>query len=298
MRSLDADDYDNSKGPLIYFIQVGADGPIRIGSTLNLKSYFRQVKSCNPCEVYLRGAMPGWYKDSARICDSFVLSKLRQDWFLPDAELLAFIAALDVPEPVRRLCDPLSCPFCAGQSPEQLALPNKAARPSRRSVNVTAGQASESSALGAVDTDQELAIVVSRDNPESRLSEQHGDALKLHRRRMGENDVPGMLARDAPDEWTDTEGIQWRTPRHRESLGGSHPTHVALRVHVLARDSHRCCWCKTKHSLVVDHIIARAAGGAQHPSNLRVLCVSCNSYKAGKVDVPAAARYQAYGDAP
>lgn len=296
MRSLDADDYDNSKGPLVYFIQAGDDGPIRIGSTLNLKSYFRQMQSCNPCEVYLRGAMPGWYKESARVCDSFVLSKLRQDWFLPDAELLAFIAALDVPEPVQRLCDPLSCPFCAGQSPEQLALPNKAARPSRRPVNVTACQASESFALGAVDT--EPAFVVSKDSPESRLSEQHRAALKLHRRRMAENDVSGMPARVAPDEWADDEGTRWPTPRHRESLGGSNPNHVALNVHVLARDSHRCCWCNTERGLVVDHIIARAAGGAQHPSNLRALCVSCNSYKAGKVDAPAAARYQAYGDAP
>lgn len=276
MRSLDADGYDNSKGPLVYFIQAGVDGPIRIGSTRNLKSYFRQVQSCNPCEVYLRGAMPGWYEESARVCDSFALSKLRQDWFLPDAELLAFIAALDVPEPVQRLCDPLSCPFCAGQSPEQLCVQSETPLP--RGVDES-------------DTEAYQYYHV-------RMPTWASVVLGLHMRRMAENDVAGMSARDAPSEWTDGDGSRWRTPRHRASLGGNHPTHVALKVHVLARDSHRCRWCNTEDDLVVDHIIARAAGGAQHPSNLRALCVSCNSYKAGKVDVPAAARYQAHGDAP
>jgi 5-methylcytosine-specific restriction endonuclease McrA len=38
----------------------------------------------------------------------------------------------------------------------------------------------------------------------------------------------------------------------------------------------RCSRCGSYHALQVDHIVPRAKGGADDPSNLRVLCRNCN----------------------
>ncbi len=37
-------------------------------------------------------------------------------------------------------------------------------------------------------------------------------------------------------------------------------------------------------NLSVDHIIPRSRGGSSHESNLRVLCVPCNTYKGTKLE--------------
>jgi 5-methylcytosine-specific restriction enzyme A len=57
-----------------------------------------------------------------------------------------------------------------------------------------------------------------------------------------------------------------------------------IRSEVLKRDGHRCTAsdCRTPSGglggrLVVDHIIERRNGGADHISNLRTLCPSCDN---------------------
>lgn len=58
-----------------------------------------------------------------------------------------------------------------------------------------------------------------------------------------------------------------------------------LRFEILKRDNFRCCYCgKTAGAteLHVDHVIPRAKGGSDEPSNLVTTCVDCN---AGKSDV-------------
>jgi 5-methylcytosine-specific restriction protein A len=42
-----------------------------------------------------------------------------------------------------------------------------------------------------------------------------------------------------------------------------------------------CSQCGATQNLTADHIVARADGGANVLSNLRVLCLSCNSARSG-----------------
>jgi 5-methylcytosine-specific restriction enzyme A len=55
-------------------------------------------------------------------------------------------------------------------------------------------------------------------------------------------------------------------------------TYRLARAHVLAAHPW-CTWCATTTDLTVDHVIAKANGGTDDPSNLQVLCRSCNSQK-------------------
>lgn len=53
------------------------------------------------------------------------------------------------------------------------------------------------------------------------------------------------------------------------------------RAAILARDGHTCTLCGSSERLQVDHITPRTAAPhlALEPSNLRTLCIHCNSKK-------------------
>jgi len=51
-----------------------------------------------------------------------------------------------------------------------------------------------------------------------------------------------------------------------------------LRESIIKRDG-SCQMCGTEERLSVDHIVPRHLGGDDNPSNLQVLCSSCNSSK-------------------
>jgi len=54
-----------------------------------------------------------------------------------------------------------------------------------------------------------------------------------------------------------------------------------IREQIIRRDG--CCqMCGTEERLSVDHIVPRTLGGDDNPSNLQVLCSSCNSSKGGR----------------
>lgn len=61
------------------------------------------------------------------------------------------------------------------------------------------------------------------------------------------------------------------------------PTNWAsITHHILRRDAHLCyiqsgdC---TQHATEVDHIIPRAEGGSDHPTNLAAVCATCHAFK-------------------
>ena len=59
-----------------------------------------------------------------------------------------------------------------------------------------------------------------------------------------------------------------------------------MRKHILQRDGQICAQCGTTEGrMSVDHIWPRSKGGDDHPSNLIVLCVSCNSQKGAKTHI-------------
>jgi 5-methylcytosine-specific restriction endonuclease McrA len=54
-----------------------------------------------------------------------------------------------------------------------------------------------------------------------------------------------------------------------------------IRQTIINRDG--CCQaCGSDERLSVDHIVPRVLGGDDSPSNLQVLCSSCNSSKGGR----------------
>jgi hypothetical protein len=55
-----------------------------------------------------------------------------------------------------------------------------------------------------------------------------------------------------------------------------------LRFEILRRDNHQCRYCGAaapEATLTVDHVIPRALGGSDDPTNLVAACVSCNGGK-------------------
>jgi hypothetical protein len=58
---------------------------------------------------------------------------------------------------------------------------------------------------------------------------------------------------------------------------------VSLSKDLMERDAYRYQQCSSSKELTIDHIDPVPRGGANHPSNLRVLCKSCNSRKGSQL---------------
>jgi 5-methylcytosine-specific restriction endonuclease McrA len=54
-----------------------------------------------------------------------------------------------------------------------------------------------------------------------------------------------------------------------------------IRLRILERDQHICAYCGNE-ATQVDHIIPRASGGTDEPSNLVAACQPCNNRKSDK----------------
>lgn len=68
-------------------------------------------------------------------------------------------------------------------------------------------------------------------------------------------------------------------PIHQPRTGrGSTRQWRNIRLAVLQRDHYRCQQCG-RPANHVDHVIPKARGGTDHPSNLQALCASCNLEK-------------------
>lgn len=75
------------------------------------------------------------------------------------------------------------------------------------------------------------------------------------------------------------EGLLWRrgTPLQRRAIP------VKIRAFVMERDGYACVECGSPEELTIDHIWPYSLGGSDDPSNLRVLCRSCNSSKGARI---------------
>ncbi len=79
---------------MIYFVQAGLNGPIKIGSS---KKPLNRLSVMNVVwyeELYLRGLMPGWTHAEYDIHERFAKDRIRGEWFHPSDHLLQFIASL------------------------------------------------------------------------------------------------------------------------------------------------------------------------------------------------------------
>lgn len=55
-----------------------------------------------------------------------------------------------------------------------------------------------------------------------------------------------------------------------------------LRLMILERDNYTCQHCGSRDHPCIDHILPVVRGGSDDPSNLQVLCRSCNSRKGSR----------------
>jgi len=71
-----------------------------------------------------------------------------------------------------------------------------------------------------------------------------------------------------------------RGNRHQRGYGNAWDK---LRIRILGRDKYLCQPCKRKALLTtasqVDHIVSKAQGGTDDPSNLQAICTTCHKAK-------------------
>jgi hypothetical protein len=73
--------------------------------------------------------------------------------------------------------------------------------------------------------------------------------------------------------------LDWRRP---EAVYIKLAISPRLRSAILERDGRNCRNCGATEDLTIDHIVPERLGGTQDPTNLQVLCRSCNSRKGAR----------------
>lgn len=85
---------------------------------------------------------------------------------------------------------------------------------------------------------------------------------------------------------TEKDGRRWiKIPLRNNGTPGTEartPISPQVRAKILKRDRFRCRHCGSREELQIDHIKPWAFGGGEHPSNLQVLCRTCNTAKGPK----------------
>jgi hypothetical protein len=78
----------------VYFVQVGDEGPVKIGVTSNPDKRLSQLQTANYEDLNLRVVIGGDPSVEARYHALFEPERIRGEWFAPTPDLLAEIAWL------------------------------------------------------------------------------------------------------------------------------------------------------------------------------------------------------------
>ena len=77
---------------MVYFIQAGHDGPIKIGcSNRNFEKRLKQLQTGSHKELIVLGIMEGGLFEEKKLHEKFKAYHLRGEWFKPSIELKSFI---------------------------------------------------------------------------------------------------------------------------------------------------------------------------------------------------------------
>ena len=77
---------------MIYFIQNGKQGPIKIGYTKgDVEVRLSNLQSASPCKLYLLGTMVGDKAVESRLHKKFDVFNTAGEWFKPDRILIDYI---------------------------------------------------------------------------------------------------------------------------------------------------------------------------------------------------------------
>jgi len=83
------------------------------------------------------------------------------------------------------------------------------------------------------------------------------------------------------------EFLTWPNPQKSAKSPTRKQLSATTMLAVWRRDGFRCVKCDATEDLTVDHIKARANGGADDMQNLQTLCRTCNCRKGKRLEVAA-----------
>src|SRR5664280_77462 len=106
------------------------------------------------------------------------------------------------------------------------------------------------------------------------------DRLTLKELRLALEDERAMLVAQKLSRKRRIERARTVVARESGAPGGRRE-HIpdSVKQFVFQRDDGRCVSCQSLNGLQFDHIIPVALGGSSEPSNLQILCATCNSKK-------------------
>lgn len=79
---------------LVYFIQSGVDGPIKIGITNNITARFKALQTGSPVGLRLLTTLPGSSVLESTLHQRFSHLRLHGEWFSSTDELLGFVNSI------------------------------------------------------------------------------------------------------------------------------------------------------------------------------------------------------------
>jgi len=83
---------------MVYFIQCGIDGPIKIGCAIEPWRRIKQLQTASHEELVLLKSIPGGRKREAEIKKVLITHRKRGEWYEPVHKVLTFIKSLDEAE--------------------------------------------------------------------------------------------------------------------------------------------------------------------------------------------------------
>lgn len=81
----------HSKEPLLYFIQSGDSGPIKIGVSKNIASRLNQLQTGHPEKLTVIGICKGGYFEEKRLHSVFAAFRRKGEWFTPHKKILEYV---------------------------------------------------------------------------------------------------------------------------------------------------------------------------------------------------------------
>jgi len=90
---------------MVYFIQCGKGGPIKIGYSTDPWRRLDYMQVCCPYELTLIAVLPGDAAKERQIQGWYEHCRIRGEWYKPRVELVTFIAH-DCNKPPPRTCQP------------------------------------------------------------------------------------------------------------------------------------------------------------------------------------------------
>ena len=78
---------------VVYFIQEGNDGPIKIGVSDNVQARLQKLQTAHAKRLRLLYTMPGTQQDERRMHYAFEALRIQNEWFAPEPELINWLVS-------------------------------------------------------------------------------------------------------------------------------------------------------------------------------------------------------------